>query len=294
LSSQPLGLIDIGSNSIVLVVARPDNFGWKVLERRKKTARLGAQIEPDGKLSASGIKELEETLTEFCALARVFDARLRIAATASLRNVSNGSQVALTLSVKLGHEIRILSERDEANFAFRGVWAAEGRDATPLLVVDVGGGSSEVAWGTEGRIEGFFSLPLGAVRLASLQNGADPVQSEHYAAMAHTIDDHLHEVIAKVPSNAVAFACSGSIRRLCRLGRGRAAVLSCAELDDLVEALKQRPLRGERLAMKGMDPERVDALLPAALIHQALAKRFGWQAYQLSDGGLRRGLLDAE
>jgi exopolyphosphatase/pppGpp-phosphohydrolase len=67
--------------------------------------------------------------------------------------------------------------------------------------------------------------------------------------------------------------------------------LSRAELDELVERLAQAGSRAERLAMPGMDPDRVDVLLPAALIHQALAHRYRWDSYRLSAGGLRWGLL---
>ena len=102
------------------------------------------------------------------------------------------------------------------------------------------------------------------------------------------------EVTAEIPDTSVVYACSGSIRRLCRLQGKAHTTLTTDDLMATVTRLEEAAWRYERLALKGMDPARVDVLLPAALIHQALARRFAWSSYQLSSGGLRRGLLDAQ
>ena len=108
-------------------------------------------------------------------------------------------------------------------------------------------------------MDGWLSIPLGGVRLSSLQAGADPVEPVHVAAMKAVLADQLDDLQV--------------------------------QLDELVESLAQAGSRAERLAMPGMDPDRVDVLLPAALIHQALAHRYRWDSYRLSAGGLRWGLL---
>ncbi len=293
MSTQPFGLIDIGSNSIVLLVAQPEGRAWQVLERRKATARLGAAIDEHGSLTSDGIERLEQVLVEFVECATSAQASVRIAATASLRNVANGTAVATMLSQRLGHQLRILSEREEALYAFRGVWAAEGRIETPMVVVDVGGGSAEIAWGRAGRLDGFFSVPVGAVRLSMLQGGADPIEPHHVQSMRERVSNELEPVQAQLPEASVVFGCSGSIRRLCHLVKRTRRQLTCDELNSVVLRLEEAAWRQERLALPGMDPARVDVLLPAALIHQHLAQRFAWQAYQLSSGGLRWGLLDA-
>ena len=282
----PIGLVDIGSNSVVLIVARPDPLGWQVLERVKCSARLGACIDRAGALTPEGIKRLRTALSDFVARARLWNARLRVTATASLRNVSNGESIAAALGADLGCTIDILSDADEATAAFVGVWDAEQQPDGSLVVVDVGGGSAEVGWGACGAIQGWFSLPMGGVRLSTLQAGADPIN-----AMRAAVADQLNGLEVTAPSSPVAFACSGSIRRLCTLAGLENHVLTVVDLDRLVDRLEQARWRRERLAMPGMDKDRVDVLLPAAILHQALAQRFGWDAYQLSLGGLRWGLL---
>jgi len=290
-SAQPVGLVDIGSNSVVLVVARADALGWQVLERVKRSARLGAYIDDSGALSLAGVERLRLALRELIDRARLWNVPLRLTATASLRNVSNGVDLAQQLGSEFGAAIEILSDQQEAGAAFLGVWDAERRPLEPLVVVDVGGGSAEVAWGSQGHMDGWLSIPLGGVRLSSLQAGADPVEPIHVAAMKAVIADQLDDLQVQAPDHRTALACSGSIRRLCALAGRDDQTLSCAELDELVERLARAGSRAERLAMPGMDPDRVDVLLPAALIHQALAHRYRWDSYRLSAGGLRWGLL---
>ena len=213
----PIGLVDIGSNSVVLIVARPDQLGWQVLERVKRSARLGACIDHAGALTPEGVQRLRAALSDFVARARLWNARLRVTATASLRNVSNGESIAAALGAELECAIDILSDADEATAAFVGVWDAEKQPDGSLVVVDVGGGSAEVGWGACGVMRGWLSLPLGGVRLSTLQAGADPINEVHIAAMRAAVADQLDGLEVTAPSSSVAFACSGSIRRLCAL-----------------------------------------------------------------------------
>jgi exopolyphosphatase/guanosine-5'-triphosphate,3'-diphosphate pyrophosphatase len=287
--SQALkAIIDIGSNSIVLVVAQREGLAWKTLGRRKFVAKLGAKINSDNQLSSEAQAGLSELLRDYISSARQFAVEPKIFATASLRNVRNGGAVAKALSEQLETPVRILSELEEAGFSWRGVWAAEGRPAEPMVVVDVGGGSSEVAWGDLGAISGFISIATGAVRLAK---DSDPLPAQSISGMRQRLDRMLPPLSADAPKVDTAYACSGSIRRLCRMAGTEE--LSSEALNELVDLLISKPLRRDRLSLTGMDPDRVDTLLPAALIHQALASHYGWKAYRLSSGGLRWGLLEA-
>ena len=200
MSAKPVGLVDIGSNSVVLVIARADALGWQVLERVKISARLGAYIDGSGALSLAGVERLRSALRELIDRARLWDVPLRLTATASLRNVSNGFDLAKQLGGEFGTPIEILSDQEEAGAAFLGVWDAEKQPLKPLVVVDVGGGSAEVAWGAQGHMEGWLSIPLGGVRLATLQAGADPVESIHVVAMKAVIADQLDELQVQAPA----------------------------------------------------------------------------------------------
>lgn len=289
--SQALkAIIDIGSNSIVLIVAQQSGLAWSTLHRRKFVAKLGAEITTDNRLNSEAQAGLCELLRDYTNSARQFNVEPKIFATASLRNVENGGAVAKALSEQLKIPVRILSESEEAAFAWRGVWAAEKRPAEPIVVVDVGGGSSEVAWGDSGTMQGFVSIATGAVRLGQPLTDSDPLPAQAISEMRQRLDRIL-PVTADAPAIHTAYACSGSIRRLCRLAGTQE--LSFEALKKLVDLLISKPLRSDRLSLLGMDPERVDTLLPAALIHQALASHYGWKSYRLSAGGLRWGLLEA-
>jgi exopolyphosphatase/guanosine-5'-triphosphate,3'-diphosphate pyrophosphatase len=284
-------IIDIGSNSIVLIVAQRDRLGWNTLRRRKSMAKLGAKVTSDNQLSSEAQAGLAELLQDYIGSAKQFSTEPKIYATASLRNVRNGGAVAKALSEQLETPVRILSEAEEASFAWNGVWAAQNRPAEPMVVVDIGGGSSEVAWGGSGSMQGFVSLATGAVRLGQPWSNSDPLPVEHVSEMRQRLERMLRPLRADIPKIDTAYACSGSIRRLCRMAGTQE--LSAEALDGLIELLISKPLRSDRLSLIGMDPERVDTILPAALIHQALAAHYGWKAYRLSAGGLRWGLLEA-
>jgi exopolyphosphatase/guanosine-5'-triphosphate,3'-diphosphate pyrophosphatase len=161
-------------------------------------------------------------------------------------------------------------------------------------MVDVGGGSSEIAWGEAGAMRGFVSLATGAVRLRQQFCADDPVRPQRLAAMITELD----AMVAKLPQIAApqvyAYACSGSIRRIAALCGGDPSELSVAQIDAVIESLVAAPSRAERLLIPAMDPSRVDVLLAGALIHRALAQHFGWSQFRLSSGGLRRGLLEAQ
>ena len=137
----PVGLVDIGSNSVVLVVARADTEGWLVLQRVKHSAQLGACIDPSGALSREGIARLRSALTDLITQVQGWNVPFRVTATASLRNVTNGQAIASALGSELGCVIEILSDAEEAAASFLGVWDSESRPHRPLVVVDVGGTS---------------------------------------------------------------------------------------------------------------------------------------------------------
>ncbi|MEE2834499.1 MAG: hypothetical protein VYB65_00595 [Myxococcota bacterium] len=290
-AARPCGLVDIGSNSVVLLIASRVGDDWTVLERVKHSVRLGAAIDPSGQLAPAGVLRLQAALADLLSQAQAYSAPLRVTATASLRNVTNGAAIAAELGEQLGCSIEILSEKAEASAAFRGVWDAEGRGAQPMVVVDVGGGSSEVGWGARGVMQGWLSLPIGGVRLSAPHQQADPVTPSDVNAMRRTLGDQIESLSLTAPGVPEAYACSGSIRRLCAMAGSQDDRLSCDDLDRVIDRLERAGWRAERLALPGVDPGRVDVLLGAALIHQALARRFAWGGFRLSRGGLRWGLL---
>ena len=189
-AARPCGLVDIGSNSVVLLIASRVGDDWTVLERVKHSVRLGAAIDPSGQLAPAGVLRLQDALADLLSQAHAYSAPLRVTATASLRNVTNGAAIAAELGEQLGCSIEILSEKAEASAAFRGVWDAEGRGAQPMVVVDVGGGSSEVGWGA--RCDAGVALaadwrgsPLGA---ASAGRPRDALRRQRHAPNARRPD----------------------------------------------------------------------------------------------------------
>ena len=145
-------VIDIGSNTIRLAVYRVDGEGITGILNNKYTAGLAAYVGKDGRMSPEGVERLVDVMGKFrAALDLLPDCECFPFATASLRNVSNREEVIETVRARTGFEIRLLSGYEEAMFDYRGaVRALPGEEG---LLVDVGGGSTELVFFRGGRAE---------------------------------------------------------------------------------------------------------------------------------------------
>jgi exopolyphosphatase/pppGpp-phosphohydrolase len=120
----------------------------------------------------------------------------------------------------------------------------------------------------------------------------DPVGEAQIHGMRQRIEGLLGSWTCPEPAADVVYACSGSIRRLAAMKGGASKHVSLADLTSMIKTLSGCPTQAQRLEIPGIDPDRCDVLLPAALIHEALAQRMKWPGFNLSAGGLRLGLLE--
>jgi exopolyphosphatase/guanosine-5'-triphosphate,3'-diphosphate pyrophosphatase len=261
-----------------------------IAERRAFT-HLRRALAGDGTFGTETLDRLEAVVAEQLACARDHGAgEVTVVATAAVRQARNPEVLVARLRERLGVELRILSETDEGHMAFRGACAAlMGREAdvagTPLAVVDVGGGSSELVFGVAGSgPRRCVSLPLGSGVLTDAFLTDDPPAERAVAAAERRVDEVLATVTVEPPSRALAVG--GSATSLCAMaGRRLDERAFAAALAVLLEA--PAAAVAPRL---GLDPQRVRLLPAGLLILRGFARRLG-VALEPVTGGLREGVL---
>lgn len=259
-AGMPVGVIDVGSNTVRVLVAR----GGRELMTRREMLRLGAEVERHGRITDAKLAETAEVVASFAERARDAGAgALEILITSPGRQAENGADLLDVLAQAGKCDARILSAHEEGLLAFKGALAV----ATPparrrVAVVDVGGGSAQIVVGS--RRDGATwarSIDIGSQRLTSRLLGDDPPRPDAVAAARAEVDRYLADV--DPPRPRAAYVVGGSARALKRLvGSSR---LERDELDEAIELLATTSCE-ELVGEHGVDPDRVRTMAAGAVI----------------------------
>ncbi len=302
---EPVAVIDIGSNSICLLVAVVLRDGSLVqVAKHKDAARLRDEVGPDGLLSPTAEARVAEALERFkLVLANWRVQQLRCVATAAFRAAKNGAEVAARLSEQTGIKVEVIEGVEEAQLAWRGVLGGMAdRIKGAVLCADVGGGSTELLLSRNGEVLHAQSIPLGALVVTRTWLGTDPVLPEAVAqarAELRAILDRDLRALRQLPID-IAIGVAGTIQRVARIQQAMAGKvtesvhglhLSNADVQDVTAAIEAAPTNTERLCVPGMDPSRSDILLGGALIYEQLAQVLSLPGWLVSMDGLRMGVL---
>ncbi len=293
----PIAVVDIGSNSIYLLVARVDGASIEYLERSKVSARLAAALGPDGRLSEEAVELTLSSLSRFREVAARHGAGLRVAATAAMRAAANRAEI-LARSRAQGVEIELVSGAEEARLTYLGALNGlpELRDER-IVCVDIGGGSTEILVGEGGRALLTASVAVGSLRASRLWLGPDPVGPAAVRRATREIARRLELRPFRLLGFRHAVATAAGVLRVVRRVRETErldvprATLDGADVDGVARRLEGARTRAERLALPGMDPDRVDSVLGGALILQRLTRELGVPSWTVSMSALRTGLL---
>jgi exopolyphosphatase / guanosine-5'-triphosphate,3'-diphosphate pyrophosphatase len=279
----PVGVIDVGSNTVRLKVAH-DGDG---LVSVREMLRLGADVERHGRISDAKLAETVAVVRRFADLARSHGAtELDILLTSPGRQAENGADLRDALARAAICEARILSSVEEGLLAFSGALSVATPPAGRLVaVVDVGGGSAQVVVGSRRRGAIWArSIDIGSQRLTSRLLAGDPPGTEALAAAQAEVERYLDDFDAPIPRTALAVG--GSARALRRLAGGR---LGRDELAAVVYLLTTTSSE-ELIANHDVDPDRVRTMAAGALILSEIQRRLGTQL-KVVRAGLREGAL---
>lgn len=277
--------IDIGTNTTRLLVAEEDHAGaLRVLAQERAFTELGDADE----VGPEKTRMLADAVRGQAARARELQTgRLRVVATGALREAGDREAVLEALRDAGGAEVELLSGHEEATLAFTGALSTMRPPPDGVVaVIDVGGGSSEVAVGRAGEgVTWAASMPVGSGRLTERFLLSDPPSAEQLAA-ARAHARAAWEALGELPGSDLAVAVGGSAASLPRLVGER--------LDEEAIARALELLTGDSSAEVArvfeLDPRRV-RLLPAGLVVlEAAARRLG-RALEVGRGGLREGVV---
>ncbi len=294
--------IDVGTNSVLLLVAdrTPEGRFVPVVERAEIT-RLGRGVDKTRRLSPEGLEATLEVVTAFATEARSLGAEaIAVTATSAARDAENGAEFMAAAKARAGVTVEIISGELEAQLSFSSAHMDFARELTgPLLVIDIGGGSTEFIYGDlEGRVAFRHSFDVGAVRMTERFVHADPVSAAERAA----VEAHLRATFAALPptpAGAQLVGVAGTVTTLYTVqhridpydaARVQGGTLTRSELEALADTLCRLPL-AERRVLPGLQPKRADVIPAGALILVEAVRALGLTRCRVSDRGLRWGLL---
>ncbi len=303
-------VIDVGTNSVKLLVADVgDGTVQPVFEESRQT-RLGAGFYETRRLQPEAVARTAHAVAFFADRARELRAvSLRILATSAARDATNPAELTSAIERACAVTVEIISGEQEASLAFRGVATMPDLAREPLLLLDVGGGSTEFILGRGGQPHFCRSFPLGALRLLEAFPPADPPAPGQLAACRKWVGEFLdREVLPHLQPELENADRSGSPRcgrqlvgtggtatilasmeaRLEQFDRGKIEAVQ-ASLDSLharVEGLWEMPLARRRQTV-GLPQERADVILPGVVIYESVMECLGFATLRVSTRGLR-------
>lgn len=295
--------VDIGSNSILLLVAERDAQGaWRAVEDHVAVARISQGMDASGVLAPDAVARAEKVLAGYAAIiARLGVERVVATGTAPFRRASNGSEVAHALGRVLGTPVDIVSGDHEADLALLATRRAF-PELDDILVADIGGASTELIRASEGSAPLVRSLDVGSVRLTERAVAGAPLTDADHVAVERIADAALAD-----PALEPAFASprpaligvAGTVTTVLTIARGittwdaarvHGARLSREEVRDTIARVAALDLDG-RIGLPGMSKGREDVLPAGAILLERIMSRGGFDELVVSDRGTRWGRL---
>ncbi|MBX3204606.1 MAG: Ppx/GppA family phosphatase [Labilithrix sp.] len=302
---MPVAAIDIGTNTVLLLVAERDAAGELVaLEERATITRLGEGVDKTRTLAPAAIERTNAAIDRYAEIVeRLGVGRVDVVGTSAMRDAGGGEAVRAHVKAKLGVEARTISGDEEARLTFAGALSGipSVGAAAPVRVYDIGGGSTEVVHGQRGRSEVLFarSYDVGSVRLTERHVHSDPPTADELAA----VRADARAAFASVPafeSDVPPVGIAGTMTTLAAVSlkmqtydgaRVHGLALPVSEIERVVAELARLPL-AERSAVPGLEPKRADVIVAGGLITLAYLEHVGAREVMISDRGVRWGLAE--
>ena len=247
MAQAPVAVIDLGTNSTRLLVAELVDGEVRELDRRTTVTRLGQGVDAHGRLAGEAMERVYAALADYhSVIERHRPSRTVAFATSAVRDANNGAEFRVALQERFGLEARLLSGEEEARLGFLGATSGRGGRAgepAETLVIDIGGGSTELVVGQPGAPPSFYvSTQLGSVRQTERHLEDDPPARDQLAQLTQEAAEIAAE---KVPGNA---------RRLVDTGIAVAGTpTSLAAIDQRLEPYDRRRVHGYRLPFRSVD-----------------------------------------
>ncbi|MEI6375298.1 MAG: Ppx/GppA phosphatase family protein [Actinomycetes bacterium] len=300
--TQRVAAIDCGTNSIRLLVADVDQTARTLvdLDRRMVIVRLGQDVDRTGRLAPEALERTFAACDEYARVIADLGAQtVRFVATSASRDASNRDEFVAGVRERLGVDPEVIPGAEEAALSFTGAVRGLPTLVAPVVVVDIGGGSTEFVRGTE-SLESAWSVNVGCVRMTERHLRSDPPTVEEIQAAASDIDRAIDEAAKHVDLDAIAslVGVAGSVTTVAALHLGLAeydsdAIHASTLPADAVRTLSDELLamtRQQRAALAVMHPGRVDVIGAGALVLRRIVDRTGVSSLTVSETDILDGI----
>ena len=296
-----LGALDVGSNTVLmLVVETRSDGGLDKLADLSRITRLGRGVDANGKLDPDAAARTLEAIVDFAGQARAVGAEKILAvATSALRDASDGADFIAQVKARGGVELEIISGETEAELSWLAVSRGLRLDpADKVLIVDIGGGSTELIRSEPGRKLDLLSMQIGSVRLTERIIHHDPPNAREAAELRLTVDQTLQEIGWDFAPD-VLVGIAGTVTTVCAVALGMTTYDSAAVHGHHLtrqEVLRALGLFGavafaERKKLPGLQEGRADVIFAGAAILERIMGHFHLDEVIVSDQGVRWGLV---
>jgi exopolyphosphatase/guanosine-5'-triphosphate,3'-diphosphate pyrophosphatase len=301
--SLRLAAIDVGSNSIHMIVAQADaDGGITTLWRLKEPVGLGRLSFPSRRLTADAMNRAITVLERFQKAAQQRQAEKIVAvATSAVREAENGGDLIERVRRQLGLHIRVVSPRDEARLIYLAVRHAISL-RSPHLMIDIGGGSVEFIVGDDKHASLLESRKLGAARMTAKFVKSDPVSEDDHRQLVKNFDKELAPLIEQIESlhPAKVIGTSGTLENLAAMcgsephqngdKNNHPQVIERERFEKLLAELLESRAK-DRARMRGLDDQRKDQIVAGAVLVSEIFRRLRLKRIEICPSALREGIL---
>jgi exopolyphosphatase / guanosine-5'-triphosphate,3'-diphosphate pyrophosphatase len=296
-----VAVVDIGSNSTRLLIAERTGHRLTELVRRSTVTRLGAGVDADGRLRDDAMQRVFTTLDGYRAEIDEHHCETAVAVlTSAVRDSANGAEFAEQVRTRYGLEPHILSGDDEAELTFRGATSErDPADRTPTLVLDIGGGSTEVVIGAGAEVLFHVSTQAGVVRQTERHLHDDPPPADQLDELAADVRGILRAGVPESRRNSVqrGIAVAGTATSLAAIAqkldpydptRVHGYRITAMEADRILAELAAMPL-ADRRQVPGLHPDRAPTIVAGVVIFREVLSMFGLREIEISEHDILRG-----
>lgn len=302
LSPDRFAAIDIGSNSVRIVIAQAEATGYRVLDEERENTRLASSLAETSALGNEAVEASIAALRSFVTIAHGYGVRdVRAIATSAVREASNGDEFCRRVRDEVGIDVAVISAHQEGRLSYLSVARAFDVSDKPIAVADIGGGSTEIVLATEGIVEDVLTTKLGAVRVAERCGLTGKCDSDRLREAADFINRELKRAAKNPPLvPAMLYGAGGTFTAMAsmlaaRENTGEEASVrgyraNRADVRHLIADLAKLSLE-ERCKVNGLNPRRADIIVAGLLVIERIMRHLRVNLVQVHTGGVRDGLL---
>jgi exopolyphosphatase/guanosine-5'-triphosphate,3'-diphosphate pyrophosphatase len=296
-----VAVVDIGSNSTRLLIAQRDGGRIDELVRETQVTRLGAGVDADGRLSDDGMQRVYDTLERYRVQIDAHDCRAAVAVlTSAVRDSANGQEFADTIRERYRLDPHVLTGDDEARLTFLGAMSErDPADRQPTLVLDIGGGSTELVIGTGHTVDFYVSTQAGVVRQTERHLHTDPPTGDELRKLGADVRSIIADAVPAERRLGVqhAIGVAGTATSLAAIAqrldpydpeRVHGYELTRDEARRILGELAAIPVAARR-QVPGLHPDRAPTIVAGVVIFLAVLDLFGLEKIEVSEHDILRG-----